>query len=71
MEIKDMTLQDVESRLAELDGIRNNSEDPEEVEKLAAEVEELEARKVELADLEERKAQIGRASCRERVSACV
>ena len=57
MEIKDMTLQDVESRLAELDGIRNTSEDPEEVEKLAAEVEELEARKVELADLEERKAQ--------------
>ena len=56
MELKDMTLQDVESRLAELDGIRNSSEDPKEVEKLAAEVVELEARKAELKDLEERKA---------------
>ena len=56
MELKDMTLQDVESRLAELDTIRETSENPEEVESLAAEVEELEIRKAELADLEERKA---------------
>lgn len=56
MEIKDMTLQDVEARLAELDNIRETSEDASEVETLAAEVKELEARKVELAAIEERKA---------------
>lgn len=56
MELKDMTLQDVEARLSECDSIRETSENPEEIEALAAEVEELEARKVELKDLEERKA---------------
>ena len=56
MEIKEMTLEDVEKRLAECDSIRETSKNAEEVEALAKEVEELEARKVELADLEERKA---------------
>ena len=56
MELKDMTLQDVEARLSECDSIRETSDNPEEIEALAAEVEELEARKVELQDLEERKA---------------
>ena len=56
MEIKDMTLEEVESRLAECDSIRETSENPEEVETLAKEVEELEVRKAELKDLEERKA---------------
>ena len=52
-----MTLQEIESRLAELDKIRETSENAEELETLAKEVEELEARKVELKALEERKAQ--------------
>ena len=56
MELKDMTLEEVESRLAECDSIRETSENPEEVETLAKEVEELEVRKAELKDLEERKA---------------
>lgn len=56
MELKDMTLQDVEARLSECDSIRETSENAEEIEALAKEVEELEARKVELADLEQRKA---------------
>lgn len=56
MELKDMTLKDVETRLAECDTIRETSQNAEEIEALAKEVEELEARKVELADLEERKA---------------
>lgn len=56
MEIKEMTLKDVEARLSECDSIRETSENAEELEALAKEVEELEARKVELADLEQRKA---------------
>ena len=56
MEIKEMTLKDVEARLSECDSIRETSENAEEIEALAQEVEELEARKVELADLEQRKA---------------
>ena len=56
MELKNMTLKDVETRLAECDTIRETSQNAEEIEALAKEVEELEARKVELADLEERKA---------------
>lgn len=56
MEIKEMTLNDVEARLSECDSIRETSENAEEIEALAKEVEELEARKVELADLEQRKA---------------
>ena len=56
MELKDMTLEEVEQRLSECDSIRETSENPEEVETLAKEVEELEVRKAELKDLEERKA---------------
>lgn len=56
MDIKEMTLTDVEARLAECDSIRETSENTEEVEALAKEVEELEVRKTELKDLEERKA---------------
>lgn len=54
MEIKEMTLTDVEARLSECDSIRETSENPEELETLANEVKELEERKVELKDLEER-----------------
>ena len=39
MEIKNMTLADVEARLAELDSIRETSKNAEEVETLAKEVE--------------------------------
>ena len=56
MELKEMTLEQVESRLAECDSIRQTSENAEEIEALAKEVEELEVRKAELKDLEERKA---------------
>ena len=56
MELKDMTLEQVEARLAECDSIRETSEKAEEIEALAKEVEELEIRKAELKDLEERKA---------------
>lgn len=56
MELKDMTLEEVEKRLAECDSIRETSENAEEIEALAKEVEELEVRKAELKDLEERKA---------------
>ena len=56
MELKDMTLEEVEKRLAECDSIRETSENAEEVKALAKEVEELEVRKAELKDLEERKA---------------
>ena len=56
MEIREMTLENVEARLSECDSIRETSKNAEEIEALAKEVEELEARKVELADLEERKA---------------
>ena len=54
MELKDMTLEEVEKRLSECDSIRETSESAEEIEALAKEVEELEARKAELKDLEER-----------------
>ena len=56
MEIKNMTLEEVEARLTECDSIRKTSENAEEVKALAKEVEELEVRKAELKDLEERKA---------------
>ena len=56
MELKNMTLEEVEKRLAECDSIRETSENAEEVKALAKEVEELEVRKAELKDLEERKA---------------
>ena len=56
MELKEMTLEQVETRLAECDSIRQTSENAEEIEALAKEVELLEERKAELKDLEERKA---------------
>lgn len=55
MELKDMTLADVEARLAEIDGLVKASENEEEIRSFTEEMKELEARKVELKDLEERK----------------
>lgn len=55
MELKDMNLQDVEARLAEIDGLVQASESEEEIKSLTEEMKELETRKVELKDLEERK----------------
>lgn len=55
MELKDMTLVDVEARLAEIDGLVKASENEEEIRSFTEEMKELEARKVELKDLEERK----------------
>lgn len=55
MELKDMNLQDVEARLAEIDGLVQTSESEEEIKSLTEEMKELETRKVELKDLEERK----------------
>lgn len=56
MEINEMTLQDVESRMAELDAAVETSENPEEVNSMTEELRSLKERKVELADLEQRKA---------------
>lgn len=56
MELKQMTLQDVEARLAEVDGLVQASENEEEIKTLTAEMEQLSERKKELADLESRKA---------------
>ena len=56
MEINEMTLQDVESRMAELDAAVETSENPEEVNSVTEELRSLKERKVELADLEQRKA---------------
>lgn len=55
MELKDMNLQDVEARLAEIDGLVQTSESEEEIRSLTDEMKELETRKAELKDLEERK----------------
>ena len=57
MELKEMTLQDVEARLSEMEGIVETSENVEEVNSLAEEKRDLLERKAELAALEERKAQ--------------
>ena len=56
METNNMTLQDVEARLAEIDGLVKASENEEEIKSFTEEMKELETRKKELADLEERKA---------------
>lgn len=56
MEIKEMTLVDVEARLSELDALVETSKNTEEIEKMTEEVRALNERKVELAALEERKA---------------
>ena len=55
MELKDMNLQDVEARLAEIDGLVQASENEEEIRSFTEEMKELETRKAELKDLEERK----------------
>ena len=55
-ELKEMTLTEVEERLAELDSLVETSESAEDIEKMTEEVRALNERKVELADLEERKA---------------
>ena len=56
MEIKDMTLADIESRLAELDNLVETSENTEEISAMTEEVRSLQERKVELEAIEERKA---------------
>ena len=56
MEINEMTLQDVESRMAELDAAVETSKNPEEVNSMTEELRSLQERKAELADLEQRKA---------------
>lgn len=55
-ELKEMTLTEVEERLAELDSLVETSESAEDIEKMTEEVRALNERKAELADLEERKA---------------
>lgn len=56
MSLNEMTLQDVEARIAELDKIVETSESEEEVRASREEVEQLMVRQAELKDLEERKA---------------
>ena len=55
MELKDMTLTDVNERLAAIDGEIEGANDVESVNKLADEKRELISRKAELEDLEERR----------------
>lgn len=57
MEIKDMTLADVDARLAELEMEVREATDVEEIDKRTEEVKLLNERRAELKDLEERKAQ--------------
>ena len=56
MDIKDMTLTDIESRLAELDNLVETSENTEEISAMTEEVRSLKERKVELEAIEKRKA---------------
>lgn len=56
MEIKDMTLEEVEARSKELDAMVETSEDTEAINQAAEERALLNERKAELKDLEERKA---------------
>ena len=55
MEFNDMTLKDVEERLAEIDKTVETSESEEEIRSLTEEMKELKVRQSELKDLEERK----------------
>ena len=57
MNLEEMNLQDVEARLAEMEGIVETTESVEEINSLAEEKRALLERKAELAALEERKAQ--------------
>ncbi len=56
MEIKDMTLADIEARMTELDSLVETSEKPEEIEGYTEELRALKEKEVELKALEERKA---------------
>lgn len=56
MELKDMTIEDVQKRMAELDSMVQTSEDSEEIAKATEERALLNERLAELKDLEERKA---------------
>ena len=56
MKIEEMTLQDVEARIAEIEETKDTCEDEEMLSAMVEEAKELAIRKVELADLEERKA---------------
>ena len=56
MELKDMTLEDVEARISELDSMVETSEDVEAINNATEERKALNERKAELKDLEERKA---------------
>jgi len=56
MELKDMTLEDVEARISELDSMVETSEDVEAINNAREEIKALNERKGELKDLEERKA---------------
>ena len=56
MELKDMTLEDVEARISELDSMVETSEDVEAINKATEERKALNERKAELKDLEDRKA---------------
>lgn len=55
-ELKDMTLEEVEARLAELDAVMSPESEAEVSDAMTEEMRALQERKVELADLEERKA---------------
>ena len=55
MEFNDMTLKDVEERLAEIDKTVETSQSEEEIRSLTEEMKELKVRQSELKDLEERK----------------
>ena len=56
MEIKEMTLADIEARMTELDSLVETSEKPEEIEGYTEELRSLKEKKAELEALEERKA---------------
>lgn len=56
MELKDMTLEEVEARISELDSMVETSEDVEAINNATEERKALNERKAELKDLEERKA---------------
>ena len=56
MELKDMTLEDVEARISELDSMVETSEDVEAINNATEERKALNERKAELKDLAERKA---------------
>ena len=55
-ELKDMTLEEVEARLAELDAVMSPESEAEVSDAMTEEMRALQERKVELADLEQRKA---------------